>query len=221
MHGAIRAVLFDFDHTLGTDNKLEERALQMVAERHCVHAPSAEDVAGALARFRSGDVELAAMLADAFEEWGYTGDVLEEFKVNALSLLPLSLVAMPAVTETLKALRDAGKIVAILSNGWTELQRAKADLVGFRGPIFVSEEIDAWKPDRRAFEIAANELEVKMSESFYVGDSPVTDVAGAKAAGMVAVWANLEGAPYPGGIAEPDYTIATLPELIPLAVAYG
>lgn len=209
----LTAVLFDFDHTLGYDNRLEERVLRILAQRFCGVDPPDIEITAALAQFRMGLVSLAMMLRDTFGTWGFSGDVVPAYKEETLALLPELLTPMPSVKDMLQALTDSGNPMAILTNGWTELQYAKASLVGFDGAVFVSEEIGAWKPDARAFEIACGSLSVPMSTSLYVGDSPLTDVAGSKAAGMLAVWADLEGASYPPGVSPPDFAITSLAEL--------
>jgi putative hydrolase of the HAD superfamily len=215
------AVLFDFDHTLGIDNRLEERVLRLLAQRLCGVDPTDGEIAAALARFRTGMVGLAEMLHEAFEAWGYSGDVVPAYKEEALLLLPDLLAPMPGAREMLRALEDLGNPVAILTNGWTELQYAKAAFIGFDGNVFVSEDIGAWKPDARAFEIACEGLGAPVSTSLYVGDSPLADVAGAKGAGMLAVWANLDGMSYPRDVTPPDFTIAALAELPPLVLTLG
>jgi len=53
----------------------------------------------------------------------------------------------------------------------------------------------------------------------YVGDSPLTDVVGAKNAGMFAVWADLEGQAYPTGVTTPDFAITSLDQIVELACA--
>ena len=218
MAPSISAVLFDFDHTLGVDNRLEERVLRIIADRHCLKPPDDAAVASALRRFRSEDVKLATMLRDAFSSWGYTGDVVPEYKAECLRLLPESLTPMPGAAQTLRALAERGLTVAILTNGWSELQRAKAAAIGFAGPVIVSEEIDAWKPERRAFEIACGQLDVRAARSMYVGDSPTTDVAGSKNAGMIALWARLEEQTYPDDVVKPDYTVTRLEDVVAIAV---
>lgn len=207
-------MLFDFDHTLGVDNRLEETVLHDLTERYCGAPLSDERVAAALTRFRRGLETLDAMVDRAFEGCSRGDDMLAEYKAAALALLPRRLRAMPGATKTIDVLRDRGLVVAVLSNGWAELQEAKAAGIGFRGPVFVSESIGAWKPDVRAFRYAAERLGVALERSMYVGDSPSTDVAGAKNAGMVAVWADLEGQSYPAGVVAPDFTITSLAQMI-------
>ena len=217
----VEAVLFDFDHTLGVDHRLEESVLRDLTERFCRARLSDAGIADALASFRSGEVTLADMLARAFAGCDCGEGILSTYRAAALERLPERLEPMPGASETLSALRSRGYVVAILSNGWRELQMCKAAAIGFDGPVIVSETIGAWKPDARAFEIAGRQLGVKLPRSVYVGDSPVTDVEGSKAAGMISIWADLEAREYPPDAAAPDYSIRSLVELPAMVEAIG
>ena len=48
---------------------------------------------------------------------------------------------------------------------------------------------------------------------WHVGDNPHTDVAGAKAAGLTAVWLNRKRLPLPATSLHPDHEIHSLTEL--------
>jgi putative hydrolase of the HAD superfamily len=216
MLSAVAAVLFDFDHTLGIDNHLEERVIRLLCARHGLAEPSDAEIAYMLRTFRSGEVRLGTMLRRAFTSWGCDRDVEDEYKADALALMPTSVVANPGASETLEQLAGKGVLVGILTNGWAELQRAKARQIGFFGPVYASEEIGAWKPEREAFEIAANAIGAAIERCAYVGDNPQIDVAGAKAAGMRAVWARLEDQRYPEGVVEPDAVVTRLTDLLDL-----
>lgn len=206
-------MLFDFDHTLGVDHHLEEAVLGALSQRYCPAPFSDERIIASLALFRRGTLSLADMLRDAFDGCACGDDIVATYKTLALELLPERLEPMPSAAATIGALQASGLKVAILSNGWTELQMAKAAAIGFEGSVYVSESIGAWKPDVRAFEIATQGLDVLAERSIYVGDSPLTDVVGAKSAGMIAVWADLEGQPYPKGAIAPDRSITALDQL--------
>ena len=212
----LEAVLFDFDHTLGIDHRLEEGVLRDLSRRWCTSPLTDDAIAAVLRRFRTGEVGLEAMLSGAFAACAPPPDVLGAYKAEALSRVSELVTAFPHCAQTLVALRDRGLRTAVLSNGWTELQRAKAAAVGFAGPVYVSEEIGAWKPDAAAFRYAAERLEVDSSRCAYVGDSPLADVEGARNAGMTAIWADLESQTYPGGCAAPDFIIHDLQQLLSL-----
>ena len=81
--------------------------------------------------------------------------------------------------------------LALLTNGAGDVQREKLSRTPF-GPYFaaviVSAEVGVGKPDARIFKLAAERLGVDPREAVMVGDSLVRDVAGAKSAGMAAVW---------------------------------
>lgn len=76
-----------------------------------------------------------------------------------------------------------------MTNGPSGLQRAKLAVTRLEGEldaIAISEEIGAAKPDREAFERAAELLGCGLSELAMVGDSPAYDIEGALAAGLAA-----------------------------------
>ncbi len=177
-------------------------------------------VAAALHRFRSAQCSLQAALAQMM---GWAPDsadgaaFVELYKRAVLERVGDSVTALSGATAMLDELVTYGVKIAIFTNGWTQLQKAKAAAIGFPGPVIVSEEIGAWKPDPAAFQRAAFMLAFPLEATVYVGDSPLIDVAGAKAAGMRAVWVNLDAKPYPAGAVAPDAMITrlcTLPEVI-------
>ena len=82
----------------------------------------------------------------------------------------------------------------------------------FTSTVF-SDEVGYCKPDPKVFEKALNELEASPEEAAHVGDLLRTDVAGAKAIGMNAVWVSDTGE-HPHGEYCPDFVIKRLPELL-------
>jgi len=108
---------------------------------------------------------------------------------------------------------------AVITNGPADTQLDKLQVTGF-GDYFdvflASGEIGVPKPDPRIFARACEKLNVAPGDVWHVGDSLTTDVAGAKAAGLTAVWLNRDGANREHGQAEPDLEIRSLTELPPL-----
>lgn len=215
------ALLFDFDHTLGTDGRLEERVLRGLAIRYCQRAPTDAEIASALEEFRCGHLALDAMVEEAVAAWGGHGApiIAQEYRAVAVALVPSSVVPMPGAHELFALLADRGVRHAIFSNGWSELQAAKAAAIGYPGRVITSEEVGAWKPDAAGFLRAAALMGFDTSTTLYVGDSPVSDIAGAKGAGMLAAWADLEGKHYPTDVVKPDHIITWLPDIIALVEA--
>lgn len=218
------AVGLDFDHTLGLDNKLERTvALEMLGE-HALARGVAYDVAEAevaidddLARSRGGGAPVELAIAGFFERFAPAGsaslDTAQEFRDRVVARAPEFVKPVPGADELLEALDAAGIPYALLTNGWSPLQEEKARLIGFRGSVFVSERIDARKPDRAAFDQLLKHFALPASAVWYVGDDPETDVAGAVAAGLTSVWFDWEGRSYPQELARAHHTIANLSEL--------
>ncbi len=211
------AILFDLDHTLGVDQRLEEGVLSDIGKSHCGVTTSREELVGILQEFRSGRLSLNEMLLKAFRDWNCPcmslRDFVNEYESESLARVKSLFIPMPGTKEMLAGLSAQGVALAILSNGWAKLQQAKASIIQFPGPVLTSDELGFWKPDPKAFELALEKLKLEKSTTLYVGDSPETDVAGAKGVGLQTIWARLEGQTYPSGIAQPDYTITSLLEL--------
>jgi HAD superfamily hydrolase (TIGR01509 family) len=211
-----RTLLFDFDHTLGIDNRLEERVLRGLAIRYCQRVPTDAEIASALESFRSGGIALDTMIEEAVSSWGGHGAqaILEEYRAVAIALVPGSVEPMPGAQELFALLAVRGVRHAIFSNGWGSLQAAKAAAIGYPGRVITSEEVGAWKPEPDAFLRGAAEAGFDAASTLYVGDSPVVDVAGSKSAGMQAAWADLEGKSYPDDVVKPDHVVTWLPDVV-------
>lgn len=102
--------------------------------------------------------------------------------------------------------RLSGRVrLAIVTNGYTDVQRAKLEATGLRTRIDVlvtSEDAGAAKPSRESFLRAASLLKAPLGSILHVGDSLEGDVRGALAAGMKAAWFCRGGMPaeVPAGI---------------------
>src|SRR5262249_17318531 len=80
----------------------------------------------------------------------------------------------------------------------------------------ISETVGAYKPHRRMFEAALEQLGLSPYEVLHVGDSDVDDVKGAKAAGLRVAWVNRDGRPRRPDVPAPDFEIRDLTALFPL-----
>lgn len=222
----IDGIGFDLDHTLAIDNRLERVALLRLLERVLgdggrsigTYADEIDAIDQLLARQRKG----YSSIDDAVETFVTSHGVapnrsyVATFRAMALDMVEEFVVALPGVDTTLMKLRDSGIKVAILTNGWSELQQRKARRAGFSGTVLVSDEIGELKPSRAAFERLLAELGTEAARTWYVGDSPESDVAGAHAAGFGTVWFNWERAVYPAGVVRPQHTVEAFGELLAL-----
>ena len=224
--GSDFAVGFDFDHTLGIDNKLERTvALDMLASLAAQHAITYDGVAAEVAieatmrSYRSGAASIEGAIAGFFEQFAPVGsavDLATGFRDEVCARAPAFIEARPEAEAVLARLDELGIPYAILTNGWSPLQEEKARLLHFRGSVFVSERIGAMKPARAAFEVLAKHFDLPFERIWYVGDDPAADCAGATALGMQSVWYDWEERAYPPELAKPSATIHTLDELIGL-----
>lgn len=188
----IKAILFDFDDTLGNreeyshrtyeqrideimpdgDPWLKETAIQiaLVYDQH-------GDVPKKYVRDRLLDlmnVDLGEDFPKYWPEHQWTNVVLYDD-------------AMPTVTE----LKKRGYLVGILSNGDSFGQHRKISKCGLdtvMDVITVSGDTDTAKPDPEIFYLTADKLGVKPEECAFVGDMFNRDVYGAHLAGMMPVW---------------------------------
>jgi len=92
----------------------------------------------------------------------------------------------------LAALRERVAIGVVTNNVASE-QHQKIDACGFGrylDAVVISEEAGVAKPDPRIFELAIRRLGRSREETVMVGDAWATDISGARAAGLRAVWFN-------------------------------
>jgi len=223
------AVGFDFDHTLGIDNKLERTAFVQIAAAYAQadgympdDAKSANAIEAALAKFRGGRLCVEAALDEAFSVvFGHHhAQAVEDFRDLAIAMVPRYVEALPGVREMLVCLDENSMRRAVLTNGWSPLQETKAAAVGEFSAVLVSERIGHRKPFPEAFFHLMDALQTDASDIWFVGDDPVSDIGGALSVGMTAVWFNWEERPYPAELPPPSHTIAHMDELAALLLCH-
>jgi putative hydrolase of the HAD superfamily len=93
----------------------------------------------------------------------------------------------PETLDAVAAIRAAGYLTAVLTNGDQEQQEAKLEAIGLNdlcGPVFASRALGVAKPDRRAYEAVLQGLGVHAHQAVMVGDNYDLDVLAARAAGL-------------------------------------
>jgi putative hydrolase of the HAD superfamily len=103
---------------------------------------------------------------------------------------------------TLDALRDRGLRLAVVSNWDVSLSDVleRLGLARLFDGIVTSSEVGARKPAASIFQRALDLLAVAPDRAVHVGDSPLEDVDGARAAGIDAVLLRRDGHPGPEGV---------------------
>jgi putative hydrolase of the HAD superfamily len=119
--------------------------------------------------------------------------------------------------ETLAALRQAGLLLGIITNGPQEGQRWKInrfELAPLVDHIVIEGEFGRGKPDPAVFTHAVETLGVEPGEAWMVGDNLYADIRGAQSVGIHAAWIHRERLKLPENPpARPDRTVATLHEI--------
>ena len=106
--------------------------------------------------------------------------------------------------------------LALITNGASDSQRDKLAALGIGHwfeTIVISGEVGLAKPDPRIFEVALEALAVERDAVWHVGDNLASDVTGAKATGLTAVWLNGSGVARTADDPEPDIEIRSLSEV--------
>jgi FMN hydrolase / 5-amino-6-(5-phospho-D-ribitylamino)uracil phosphatase len=149
----------------------------------------------------------------ALAEHGVSEPGLAEWMVDAwMAERPTAVRLHPDVEPELDALAGAGRVLGAITNG--NFPFAQLPLAKRFAFIVHAEEVGELKPAAAPFLRAAEICRGDPARWVHAGDSLETDIAGAQACGMKAVWINRAGDPLPEGYS-PD---AELPTLTGLAV---
>jgi putative hydrolase of the HAD superfamily len=119
------------------------------------------------------------------------------------------LVPVPAMYDTIRALRVAGLRTALLSNSWGCDEYPRADFPGLFDTVVLSGEVGMRKPEPEIFRHAAQTLGLPPEECVFIDDMPA-NVAAAQACGMTGVLH-----------AEPAATARTLQDLLGVPLAWS
>ena len=130
------------------------------------------------------------------------------------NLLGEQYVMEPGIEEVLKNISADYKIYAA-SNGMLTMQKNRLQLSGLKRyftDLYVSDDIGSAKPNIRFFTESMKRAGLEPSDILMIGDRLVSDIAGARNAGIDSVWYNPYGLENETDI-EADYEIKELHEL--------
>ncbi|MFJ2030541.1 HAD family hydrolase [Streptosporangium sp. NPDC087985] len=183
-----RLALFDLDNTL---IDLDEDFLVWAEEFAEEHALGPEATGWLLALDRAGYPHRQAFFAKVRDHFALPWSVDELWSCYR-ERMPYLVRCRPEVMDGLSRLRATGWKVAIVTNGTADNQLGKIQRTG------LAEAVDAYvlsgaegirKPDVGLFEIAAGRCGVTLDGGGWaIGDNPVTDIAGGRAAGLRTIW---------------------------------
>ena len=174
---SIRALLFDLDNTLiDRDAAMAEWLATLVPAEHVAplvtldHGsysprPAFYSALGAAAGLPAGE---------ARERFAQEMPTLVRLRPDAAELLART--TLPII---------------IVTNGLSQMQRTKVVAAGLEGRVqgvIVSEEVGSEKPSPGIFRAALRLVGCTAQEAIMIGDHPINDIAGARSAGIEAVF---------------------------------
>jgi len=239
---SVRAVLFDFGHTLvdfaRTEDALRD-AYSVVRDRLAGwvedRAPPEVDelverIAGAVDAMvgrsyeerRLEELDQVALFQEAFAAIGYSlpRELLQEVAELDHDSFSRSLVVTDEALDVLGRLRGMGCRVGLVSNASLLPHKLRADLdrLGIArlldGAVF-SSELGVRKPDARIFINALRQVEEPAARSVFVGDRLNDDVLGAQGVGMKTILTRQFRQEDPGEV-QPDAVVGSLAEIPPI-----
>ena len=134
--------------------------------------------------------------AEFCERAGYGPEAVEPFKHAFRAAWGKTHTTIPGAREMLERLQQQGYRLFAASNSFGHLQRSRleqAGLLGFFEDTYISMDIGYDKPDIRFYEEALKRCGLQPHEVLMIGDSMTTDVLGAQAAGMDALFFDRRG----------------------------
>jgi putative hydrolase of the HAD superfamily len=244
---AVRAVLFDFGHTLvdfaRTEDALreaytvvrdrltgwvEDRAPPEVDELVERIAGAVDDMVGrSYIERRLEELDQVALFEEAFAAIGYElpRELLHEVAEIDHDSFSRSLVAPPETIATLERLRGMGIRLGLISNVSLLPGKIRADVdalgIGrLMDAAAFSSEVGVRKPDARIFTHTLRALDVDPAHAVFVGDRVNDDVVGARGVGMRTILTRQFRQEDPGDV-RPDATVERLEEVPGVIAGWG
>ena len=234
MPSPYRAVLFDLDGTLIDERHGVRQARDATAAAlgalgypigfEAFHGAIQSTIDEALAASRSGwpasftrDRIFEGALRRLDLDTALAPQLAETYKRARLADLAL----LPGARELLEALQRSTPL-GLITNGEGGEQREKlrrCDLNRYFDVVAISGELGVAKPDPAIFRRTLDLLGVAAAEAVFVGNNYATDVAGACAAELDAVWLNPNGDPPPNP--EAAATVQTVRSVAEIADRLG
>ena len=210
----MKAVIFDLDDTLYPYIQHVHSGFAAVAtyvDRKC-RVP-AKDAYAALRYAREGDARGNEFqrLCDVYRlDRSIVPALLREFNAHRPQLWLTHDAA--AVLSTLR--RDGWRL-GLLTNGDPSVQRKKVEALGLAAlidhVIYASEHAPGGKPAREPFLEVLRKLQVAPHDAVMVGDDPVNDVDGGRAAGMRTIFLARTGRPHHDGADAVVHALSDVP----------
>ena len=226
----IKAVIFDFDHTLYDRDLTYEKMVPALCAELDAYVNKELSPAEMLARMQQADRDGAypsgwpTVYREKIAQGVFTTVPDYDTYMRAVRRHhPVSITLFSDTLQTLTTLREMGMKLGMLTNGGIKSQTDKLNntpLAPYFDEIIICGTLPEEKPHASAFHTICRALGVAPEEAMFVGDHPYNDVEGAKKAGLTSVWIPYVK-PYPADALPPDHTIDALAELVDLVKAHN
>lgn len=235
-HKNPRAIIFDLDDTIITDDAISEKTWRMVCQRYApqvgkISADALYDSIRMVSKIywsdrdnhRIGRLNLKEtrrkLVHLALHEMGFNNqDVLAYIIADTFTAeKEANIKLIPGAMETLRYFKDIGLPLALVTNGGSDVQRGKINRFGLN-PIFdfilIEGEFGVGKPHPSVFTTAMEMLNADASDAWMVGDDLERDISGAQSLGIYSIWVDWRGSGIsPDSIVQPDRTVRNINQL--------
>ncbi|MFF1405084.1 HAD family hydrolase [Streptomyces sp. NPDC058294] len=133
-----------------------------------------------------------------------------------VNLMAAAVTCRAEVLEGLARLREATWTIGVITNGPSDIQRAKLAATGLKAlvdGVAVSGDLEIRKPDLRLFQLAASRCGANLADGgWMVGDNPAGDIGGGHQAGLRTIW--LRGRPWPDALPAAHHVVDDITDAI-------
>ncbi len=139
-----------------------------------------------------------------------------DYRLFIMSCFSKVAIPFPFVIPMLESLKEMGLKLALITNGSSELQRKKLELLGLEDNfdyIYVGGEHEKSKPHLEPFFITAENLGYNPQEILFVGDNPINDIDASRRAGYIPVFVNTTKTWIFPDIKKPELQVETVAEI--------
>lgn len=194
MRANIQAIVFDLDGTLLDRRRSFERFVRDQWERlaYCLQSANQELYVQTLVELDGdGYAPRKSLFTGVVTRFNLPSGVAEILLNDYREGFPNACLLFPDAAQTLSCLRTSGFKLGLITNGSIRMQSRKVQCLSLSpsfDTILISDAEGISKPDPLIFHRALERLNTSPAQAVFVGDHPEVDVAGARAAGMQAIW---------------------------------